>query len=204
MNVGWNGAGHVRVDAEELPVGPGSHLVDDDRTPVASLRREARVSEALHQHRPGPCDVLRIPAGRGRLPGKPEPGERRDHQMKRVRRARAVRRRIGQRIDDLQLLDDRAGPSVRDDERQRILVLRANVDEMNVQAVDLGDEVRQGVQSLLAPAPVVLLRPVARERLHRREPRALRQICDGLLFGPARGQDARTQVIQIRLGDLPR
>src|SRR5438876_9687017 len=27
-------------------------------------------------------------------------------------------RRIGQRIDDLHLLDDRAGPSVRDDERQ--------------------------------------------------------------------------------------
>ena len=29
---------------------------------------------------------------------------------------------IGQRLDDLQLLDDRAGPAVRDDERQRVLV----------------------------------------------------------------------------------
>ena len=122
--------------------------------------------------------------------------------MKRVRCARAMRRRIDQRIDDLQLLDDRAGPSVRDDEWQRILMLRANVNEMNVQAIDLGDEVRQGVQSLLALAPVVLFRPVARERLHRREPWALRQIVDGLLFGPARGDDARTQVVEIRLGDL--
>ena len=97
-------------------------------------------------------------------------------------------RRIGQRIDDLQLLDDRAGPSVRDEERQRILVLRANVNEMDVQAVDLGDEVRQGLQLLLALAPVVLVRPVARECLHRRELRALRLIVDGLLLGAARGE----------------
>jgi hypothetical protein len=41
-------------------------------------------------------------------------------------------RGIGQGIDDLQLLDDRAGPSVRDDERQRIFMLRPNVNEMDV------------------------------------------------------------------------
>jgi hypothetical protein len=51
-------------------------------------------------------------------------------------------RRIGQWIDDLELLDDRARPSVRDDERHCVFVLRANVNEMNVHAVDLGDEVR--------------------------------------------------------------
>ena len=55
--------------------------------------------------------------------------------MKRVRCARVMRRRIGQWIDDLQLLDDRARPSVRDDERQGIFMLGANVDEMNVQAI---------------------------------------------------------------------
>ena len=38
-----------------------------------------------------------------------------------------------------------------DDERQRILMLRTNVNEMNVQPVDLGDELRQGVQLRLAP-----------------------------------------------------
>jgi len=65
--------------------------------------------------------------------------------MESVRRARAVCRGIDKRIDDLQLLDDRAGPSVRDDERQRILMFRTNVDEMNVEPIDLGDEVRQGV-----------------------------------------------------------
>ena len=44
---------------------------------------------------------------------------------------------FGQRIDDFQLLDDRAGPSVRDDQRQRVRVLRADVNEVNVDAIDL-------------------------------------------------------------------
>src|SRR5215212_76622 len=124
--------------------------------------------------------------------------------MKRVRCARAVRGRIGKWIDDLQLLDDRAGPSVRDDERQRVVMLRANVDEMDVEPIDLGDEVLEGVQLLLALAPVVVLRPVARERLHHRELWALRDVVDGFLFWEASGDDARTQVIEIRLGGLDR
>jgi len=33
-----------------------------------------------------------------------------------------MRRRIRQRIDDLHLFDDRAGPPVRDDQRQRVLM----------------------------------------------------------------------------------
>jgi hypothetical protein len=62
--------------------------------------------------------------------------------MERVRCARAVRHGIGQSIDNLQLLDDRARPSVIDDERQRVFMLRTNVNEVNVQPVDLGDELR--------------------------------------------------------------
>ena len=62
--------------------------------------------------------------------------------MESVRCLAAMRRGIGQGIDDLQLLDDRAGPSVRDDERQRIFVLRTHVNEMNVDPIDLGDELR--------------------------------------------------------------
>jgi hypothetical protein len=54
-------------------------------------------------------------------------------------------RGVRKRIDDLQLLDDRAGPSMRDDERQCIVMFRTNVNEMNIEPVDLGDEVRQRV-----------------------------------------------------------
>jgi len=74
--------------------------------------------------------------------------------MERVGGARAVRGGIRQRLDDLQLLDDRAGPPVGDDQRQRILVPGADVDEVDVEPVDLGDELRQGVELRLAGAPV--------------------------------------------------
>ena len=75
---------------------------------------------------------LRIPADRGRLAGKPMARQRRDHDVECVRRIPAMGCRVGQRIDDLQLLDDRAGPPVRDDDRQGVRMLRTNMDEMNV------------------------------------------------------------------------
>ena len=46
---------------------------------------------------------------------------------------------------------------------------RADVDEVDVEPVDLGHEVRQGAQLGLAPAQVVLRRPVAGEFLHDRQ-----------------------------------
>ena len=45
--------------------------VDDDRTPVTTLRDELRVAEALHQHGPGTRNASGVPPGRGRLAGKP-------------------------------------------------------------------------------------------------------------------------------------
>src|SRR5690349_13706946 len=96
--------------------------------------------------------------------------------MEGVRCARAMCRGIGQRIDDLQLLDHGAGPSMRDDERHRILMLGTNVNEMNVQPIDLGDELRQGIEPCLRIAPVVARLPVAYDLLESREPYALRLI----------------------------
>jgi hypothetical protein len=115
-----------------------------------------------------------------------------------------MRRGIGQRVDDLELLDDRAGPSVRDDERQGIFMFRAHVNEMNVQPIDRGDELRQGLELRLHLPPVVICLPIAREHLNRLELYALRLISNGLLFGPARGRDARTQRLEVRLGGLDR
>src|SRR5260370_4697399 len=92
-----------------------------------------------------------------------------------------MRRGIGQWIDYLQLLDDRAGTAVRDDEGQRMFMFRTNVNEMNVQPIDLGHELREGIQPRLQPPEFVVAAPVAREFLHRRHLHALRSISDGLL-----------------------
>ena len=81
-----------------------------------------------------------------------------------------------------------------DDQRQRIFMFRTNVDEMNVEPIDLGDELRQGVEPRLHFAPVVIRRPIAREFLHRCELHALRRIGDCLPFGPVRGGDAPAEL----------
>ena len=104
--------------------------------------------------------------------------------MKRVRSVAAVRRGISERPDDLQLLDNGAGPAVSDDEGQRVFVFRTNVNEMDVEAVDLRDEVGERLEFCFAFAPVVVGAPVLRELLHRRELHALRRVGDSFPLGP--------------------
>ena len=76
-------------------------------------------------------------------------------------------------------------------------MLRTNVHEMNVEAVDLGEEIGVGVQLRLDLAPVVLGRPIPRERLNEGELHALRKIGDGFLLGQPRGLDAPAQLDKI-------
>jgi hypothetical protein len=116
--------------------------------------------------------------------------------------ASPMSRGIRQRLDDLQLLDDRAGPSVRNDERHRLVMLGSGVNEVNVQPIDLGDELRKGVQSGLYLAPVVFGRPISRERLRRRQLHALRCIRDRFPFGPLGRLDAPAQVRELRFRNV--
>src|SRR5260370_21035973 len=109
---------------------------------------------------------------------------------------------IGQWIDYLQLLDDRAGPAMRDDERQRLFMFRTNVNEMNVEPIDLGHELREGIQPRLEPPEVVVGAPVAREFLHRRQLHALRRICDRLLVGPPCSGDEPAQFGDLFFGNV--
>ena len=70
------------------------------------------------------------------------------------------------------------------------------MDEVDVHAVDLGDELRQRVQSRLDAPKVVVGRPVARQLLNRRQLHALRPVSDEFLAGPARRRNPSTHVIQ--------
>ena len=95
---------------------------------------------------------------------------------KRVFGASAVRGRVGEWADALEQLDHRAGPAVGHDQGQRVLVSRLDVNEVDVDAVDLGRELRQGVELRLGLAPVVVVLPVVRELVQRRQLHALRPI----------------------------
>src|SRR5262245_50431222 len=83
-----------------------------------------------------------------------------------------------------------------------MVMLRTNVNEVNVQPIDLGDELRQGVHSCLDFTPVVVCRPIVREGLNRRELHALRCIRDGFSFGPLCRVDAPAQVGQFRFWNI--
>ena len=136
-HAGRNHLREVDVDAEQ-PFGRlAGHRGRDRGAPVAALRDVAGISQSFHQHRPRAGDAVGTPAGGGGLARKPVARQRRNHHVERVRRAPAVSGGIGERLDDLQLLDDRAWPAVRDDERQRVLLSRPDVDEMDVEPVDL-------------------------------------------------------------------
>jgi hypothetical protein len=56
-----------------------------------------------------------------------------------------VRGRIGERPDRPDEIEHRSGPAVRHDQRQRVRVLGLDVNEVNVEAVDPGHELRMWV-----------------------------------------------------------
>ena len=109
-----------------------THRVGDAGTLIAALGDVAGVSEAAHQLGPGPRDATSVPADLRRLVREAVAGQGRNHQIESVLCAAAVGGRVGERADDVQHLDDRARPAVRYDQRQRVLVRRANVDEVDV------------------------------------------------------------------------
>src|SRR2546430_17519338 len=95
-----------------------------------------------------------------------------------------MRGRVRERADEPEQFEDRAWPAVRDEHRQRVVVTRFHVDEVNVHTVDLGLELRERVELRLSLAPVVVGRPIAAKRLNRRKLHALRAVLDELLRWP--------------------
>src|SRR5215213_8102150 len=117
--------------------------------------------------------------------------------MERIRRVGSARSGVGERIDDLELLDGRARPPVGHDERQRILMFRGYVDEVDINPVILVDDVRQGREALLELAPVVIRGPIGCQCLNRLKLHTLRGI--RLPVTPARRRNPSTEVCQLVL-----
>ena len=83
-------------------------------------------------------------------------------------------------------------------------VTRADVNEVNVHAVDGCDELRQCFELGLGPSPAVARAPISDERLELGELYALRRVVDRLAVGPARSGDAPAQIGKVLLWDMDR
>ena len=192
----------VHVDAGQ-PLGRlAAHHVGDDGAQVAPLGHVAGIAEPAHQLRPGPGGAADVPADLRRLGGEAVSGQGRQHQVERILGRSAGYDRVGQWPDRPEHLHHRTRPAVRHDQWERAGVRRPNVDEVDVQAVHPGRELRQRVQPGLAPAPVVVRLPVAGELPDRGQLDALGPVVDQLPAGQACRCDAPAQLGQLLGPDL--
>jgi len=118
---------HVDVDRRAVirlhhADGCGHH-----RTPIPALRDPACVPEAPHKRDPGASDPGNTPARLSRLIGEAVTRERRCDYVEGVLGLAAMGGRVGQGTDDLHEFDHRTWPAVSNDQRQRVLVLRADM-----------------------------------------------------------------------------
>ena len=132
---------------------------------------------------------------------KPKPGSDGTNDVKRVGGVAAMRGRIGQRLDHLVKLDHRTRPAMRDDQRHRFRMRRTDVQEMNVEPVDFGGELRKAIEPRLAPAPIVLFRPIAADVLDPFQRRALAPVLDQFGFRPARVAQPRLEIVEHIVAD---
>ena len=162
-------------------------------------RAVAPIVEAGHEGDERLGDPSHVPAtNAGRL-REPVAGQRRRHHMDRICRPTTVRRGIGESRDHLEELDDRAWPTMGEEQRKGALVGRPGMDEVDRLPVDPGTEVGEAVEAGLLPTPVVGVQPVLDQ---------FAQVGDrdaGVPLGPrdlvreAGTAEAAVQVLEVRL-----
>src|SRR4029077_19553622 len=153
-------------------------------TPIASLCDVLAVTQTSHQDCPCIGNPRKAPARFGGLVRKTKPGQGWDNNVKGIFGFAAMDRRVCQRSNDLQKLDDRSGPSMRQDHRQGILVLCSDVNEIDSEAINLRSKLRQPIQSALNSTPIVARAPVVSEGLRLGERYPLGPISYGFLVRP--------------------
>jgi hypothetical protein len=119
-----------------------------------------------------------------------------------VGRVAAVGGGVGERADDVQELDDRAGPAVGQDQGQGVGFGGADVEEVDVLPVDGGGELGELVEPGLLLGPVVAVGPVPGQLFQVAEGHPAGPADAGQLIRPAGAGKPVTEVVQVGLGDV--
>ncbi len=172
------------------------HPGRDAGAPISALGHITGVAQPLHEHRPRFGDTRQAPsAGRG-LVGEAIAGERWHDDVEGVLGSATVGRGIGQRGDDFEEFDDRARPSVRQNDRQRIRVFRRHMQKVNSETVELRSILGNRVHASFKAAHVVAGSPILCERLHIRQRHAFGPVADRLLIRPAGCGKPSAQIVK--------
>ncbi len=110
---------------------------------------------------------------------------------------------VTQRADQLIELDHRRRVAVRDQQRQCVRLRRTDVKIVDRLPVDLGDELRNLVESSLLSSPVEAVAPVIGQLLEVGQGYAAPEVCTAVWrgLGPAGRVEAAMEVIQLGVGD---
>ena len=144
----------------------------------------------------------RAPIGSGRAPREAVMRIGRQDEVEGILGASAMGRGVGQWADNLQKLEQRARPAMRHDHRQGMGMLRAHMGKLDVEPVDRGDELRQGIELGFALAPIVASAPILDQGLEPGQRNALRSVVDRFLVRPAGQRDTAAQVVDRLLRDV--
>ena len=113
----------------------------------------------------------------------------------------AVCGRVGERVDHPHELGDGTRPAVRQHHRRCVVVRRADVHGVNVDAVDLGEEMVVGVELSFEASPVVALGPIGAEFPGVGEWDALAPIVDRFRISPAGTGETIAEIGDLVVGD---
>ena len=137
------------------------------RAPVAAVGKEPFVAQDFsHQLAPYGRDPEWVHAALARLVGEAVSGQRGHDHVERSVRIGSKCGRVRQRGDDILEFDERGRPAVREHHGLWVRALAADVDEMDLQSVDLGPEMRVLVETLFLGAPVEVVLPIVAEFAH--------------------------------------
>nr|GEU28584.1 hypothetical protein [Tanacetum cinerariifolium] len=168
------------------------HAGGDAGADVGAGRNEGRIAEPFRHQPVKQVHGVHL-VGCARSVRIPETGQGRNDDIERIGLRAAMPCRIAEQVRQVRVLDKTRRPAIEQQQRLRSLATAPDMQEVKLETVDVGLEVRQRGQARAGRVPVVAVGPIADQGAQRFAGRALAPAGDHLV-GPARGGQPAPQV----------
>ena len=156
----------VDVDAEQLFRMGDAEAGCGEGAPVAALRAEAPVAQHVrHQRREAIGDRLDAEAWLAGAEGQAVAGQGGRHHGEGIGRVAAEAGGVGEPRNDIEELEDRAGPAMHQQQGHRVGADAGDVQVVQVDPVQRHHELREGIEACLLGAPIEAVLPMGEQAL---------------------------------------